>query len=148
MPYAHGTFFIYPAAQIEELESVDNLFQMLLDEDASEAVPEINKLLELSAILTGSDQNVFTPVEHRVSDTSALFLVARMFRDILADADQDRLTDVASTWAESDSWRGTEINPFDLFCLLLGLNSLSQKSRESAKDLYLLFSSDEDLLPA
>src|SRR5436190_20031555 len=101
MTYAHGTFFIYPAAQIEDLKSVDNLFQMLLDANASEAVPEIDKLLELSAILTGSDQNVFTPVEHRVSDTSFLFLVARMLRDILADADRDRLTDVTSAWAES-----------------------------------------------
>jgi hypothetical protein len=148
MAYAHGTFFIYPAAQIEDLKSVDDLFQLLVGENAFEAVPQIDKLLQLSAILTGSTQNFFIPVEQKVTDTSALFLVARRFRDILADADRDRLTDATSAWAESDSWRGTKINPVDLFCLLLGLNSLSQKARDAAKDLYLLLSSDADLLPA
>jgi hypothetical protein len=147
MPYTHGTFLIYPAAEIENLKSVDDLFQLLVDENASAAVPEIDKLVGLAVILTGSTQNCFVPVEQKISETSALFLVAKTFRDMLADADRDRLTDVTSAWVESDSWKDTEINSFDLFCLLLGLNSLSQKARDTAKELYLLLSSDADLLP-
>lgn len=148
MSYSHGTCFIHQATQIEELKSVADLFQMLLDDDASAAVREIDKPSQLSAILVGSTQNVFTAIAHSVSDTSVIFLAARVFRNALADADRERLTEVTSAWAESDSWRNTEVNSFDLFCLLLGLSSLCQKARDTAQDLYLLLSSDSDFLPA
>ena len=148
MAYTHGTFLIYQSDQIASLRSFDDLFDLLVADNATEGVPEIAKLEQLNAILTGSKNNFFSPVEHSISHSSALFLVAPALRDMFAAADNDRLSEVSSAWADSESWKDTDVNPFDLFGLLHYLNCLCVKARDENKNLYLLLSSDADTLPA
>ncbi len=141
MKYTFGTFLISQPDGIINVRSVDNLFELTEAGDATEGVPEIEKLEQLNLILTGSNANLFTPIANRFSGASTLFLVARAFRDSFATADNDRVSQVASDWADSESWIDTDVNPFDLAGMLHFLSSLCVKACAEDKELYLLLSS-------
>ena len=66
--------------------------------------------------------------------------MAQSFRDSFASADKDRISKVASDWADSELWSNTNVNPFDLCVMLTFLNSICVKACGEDKDLYLLLS--------
>jgi hypothetical protein len=119
---------------------VDDLLELTEGGNATEGIPEMEKIEQLNLIATGSNENLFTLVGNRFSGESRLFLVARSFRDSFAAADKDRISKVASDWANSESWRNTAVNPFDLCGMLNCLNSICVKARSEDKELYLLLS--------
>jgi hypothetical protein len=147
MKYSHGTFFIYSGDHLKNLKSFEDVFELLVANNASEAVPEINKLLQLNVLLTGSAENIFRPVDHKISETSNLLLTSCDFRDAMSEADEDRLGKLSSAWADSESFRDTNVNPFDLYGLLHFLKALCIKARDESKELYFLLSDDSDLSP-
>jgi len=141
MKYTFGTFLISRPDGITNVRSVEDLLELSEVGDATEGVPEMEKLEQLNLILTGSNAKLFTPVANRFSGASTLFLVAQPFRDSFATADSERVSQVASDWADSESWIETDVNRFDLVGMLHFLNSLCVKACAENKDLYLLLSS-------
>jgi hypothetical protein len=141
MKYTFGIFLISGPDGIANVRSIDDLFELTEAGNATEGVPEIKKLEQLYLISTGSNENLFNPVPNRFSGESKLLLVARSFRDSFATADNDRVSKVASDWADSESWSDTDVNPFDLYGMLHYLNSLCMKACAEDKELYLLLSS-------
>jgi hypothetical protein len=141
MKYSFGTFLISWPDGITKVRSVDDLLELTEAGNATEGVPEIEKLEQLCLISTGSNKDLFDSVPNRFSGGAKLLLVARLFRDSFARADNDRVSKIASDWADSESWSDTGVNPFDLYGMLHYLNSLCLKACAEDKDLYLLLSS-------
>jgi len=140
MKYTFGTFLISESDRLPDLGAVDDLLQLTEARNATEGIPEIKKLEQLSLIWTGSKDNFLTPIANQFPSGSTLFLVARAFRDSVATADNDRVSKVASKWADSEAWSDTNVNPFDLLGMLTDLTSLCVKACAEDKDLYLLLS--------
>jgi hypothetical protein len=69
---------------------------------------------------------------------SKLFWVTRSFRDLLAAADNERVSQVAADCAESQSWRDTGVKSMDLWGMLRCLSDVCAKARAQDKELYLL----------
>ena len=72
------------------------------------------------------------------AEESKLFRVARSFRDSLAAADNERVSRLAADWADSESWRDTNLNQSDLYGMLHFLNGVCARARAEDKELYLL----------
>ena len=138
MKYTFGTFLISRPDMISNVRSVDDLLELTEAGNATEGVPEIEKIKQLNLILSGSNEDLLNPVTSRFSGESKLFLVTRSFRDLFAAADNDRVSKVASEWADSDSWNNTNVNPFDLYGMLHYLHSVCARGRAEDKELYLL----------
>lgn len=62
MKYTFGTFLIARPDAITHVRSVDDLLELTEAGDATEGIPEIEKLDQLNLISTGSNENLFTPV--------------------------------------------------------------------------------------
>ena len=140
MKHTFGMFLISRPDGIANVGSVNDLLGLSETGDATEGVPEIEKLEQLNLIFTGSKGNLLSPVDNRYSPEAELFLVARSFRDLFASADNDRISKAASDWADSESWKDTDVNPFDLYGMLRFLGYVCAKARVEDKELYLLLS--------
>ena len=141
MTYEHGDFLIYKPSEIENLKSLDDVLELLDTENIIDGIgPHPEKVAVLASILTGGEGRVPQPIEHRISDTSSLCLISPNFTEAVANTSQERLMQAASSWADSESWKDTHVNPFDLAGFLVGLNVLCRKARGEGKQLYLLLS--------
>jgi hypothetical protein len=138
MKYPFGTFLISRPDEIGQITSVDDLLELTEAGNATDGIPEIEKLQQLSLILSGSNENLLSPVVSQFAGGSNLFLVARTFRDLIAAADNDRPSKMASDWADSESWNNTDVNPFDLYGMLHFLNAVCVRACSEDKELYLL----------
>src|SRR6185295_2563002 len=104
----------------------------------TEGVADFNKRDQLNRVACDSQGDFLLPVTSGFGEDSELFRVARSFRDSLAAADNERVSRLAADWADSESWRDTNVNPFDLYGMLHFLNGLCAKARAEDKELYLL----------
>lgn len=141
MTYTFGIFLISRPSEISHLRSVDDLFELTLAGKATEGIPEIRKVEQLNSLISGeSTEDLLTQVDHQFDSDSALYLVAKSFRNSVARADNDLISRVASEWVESESWRNTNVNPFDLYGMLHYLNSVCITACAEDKEVYLLLS--------
>jgi hypothetical protein len=138
MKYTFGTFLISRPDTISNVRSVDDLLELTESGNATQGVPEIEKIEQLNLIVSGSHEDLLNPVASRFSGESKLFLVTRSFRDLFAGLDNDRVSKVASEWADSKSWNDTNVNPFDLYGMLHYLHAVCARGRTEGKELYLL----------
>ena len=120
---------------------MDDLWELTEARNATFGISEIEKLETLNFILSGSNEKLFTPVTNRFAGASTLFLVARSFRDFFAAANDAHVSKVASDWEDSESWKNSDVNSFDLYCMVPDLNLLCAKACAEDKNLYLLLSS-------
>jgi len=138
MKFAFGMFVISRPDEITEVRSVENLLELSEAGNATEGVPELDKLEQLNRMVSNFQEDFLLPVTSGFEEQSKLFAVARSFRDALAGADNERVSRVASDWADSESWCNTDVNPFDLYGMLHFLNAVCAKARAEDKELYLL----------
>jgi hypothetical protein len=138
MKYAFATFLISRPDEIGNVTSVEDLLELSEGGSATEGVTEIEKLEQLNLILSGGNQDFLRPVASRFAGESKLFLVTRSFRDLFAAADNEAVSQVASDWANSESWNNTDVNPFDLYGMLHFLNAVCARGCSEDKELYLL----------
>lgn len=138
MKYTFGMFVISPPDEIINVKSVQDLLELTEAGNATEGVADIAKLEQLSLIMTGSTEFLLRPTASGFTAGAKLFWVTRSFRDWFAGADNERVSKVASDWADSESWCDTNVNPFDLYGMLHFLNAVCAKARAEDKELYLL----------
>ena len=138
MKYAFGTFLISRPDQISNVRSVQDLLELTENGNATEGVPELNKLEQLNLLISGDQGDFLCPVSSGFAAASKLFLVTRSFRDSFAAADNERVSELTSDWADSASWRDTDVNPFDLYGMLHYLHAVCARACAEDKELYLL----------
>ena len=138
MKYTFGTFLISLPDEITNVKSLDDLWQLTKALNATEGVPAVEKLKQLNLIVTASNEDFLSPIDGEYLGESQLFLVSRSFRDAFATADNEYVTKVASDWSHSESWRDTDVNPFDIYGMLHYLKIVCARGRAEDKELYLL----------
>jgi hypothetical protein len=138
MKFTFGTFVISQPDEITKVRSVEDLLALTEAGIATDGVADLDKLEQLNRMLPNSLDDFLSPVTSGFAEESKLFRVTRSFRDSLAAADNERVSRLASEWADSASWRDTNVNPFDLYGMLHFLNAVCAKARAEDKELYLL----------
>ena len=138
MKFTFGTFVISRPDEITNVRWVQDLLELTEAGNATEGVAESDKLEQLNRMVSDSEDHFLLPVTSGFAEESELFRVARSFRDSLATADNARVSKLASDWADSESWRDTSVNPFDLYGMLHSLNAVCARARAEDKELYLL----------
>jgi len=99
MKFGFGMFVISRPDEITEVRSVENLLELLEAGNATEGIPELDKLEQLNRMVSNFQKDFLLPVTNGFEEQSKLFVVARSFRDALAGADNERVSRVASDWA-------------------------------------------------
>jgi hypothetical protein len=138
MNFAFGMFVISRPDEITDVKSVEDLLALSEEGAATEGLPELYRLEQLNRMLSNPQKDFLLPVTSGFEEESQLFLVGNSFRDSLAAADNDRVSQLAAEWADSESWCNTDVNPFDLYGMLHFLNGVCARARAEDKELYLL----------
>ena len=131
-------FVISRPDEISNVRSVRDLMELSEAGDATEGVADLAQLEQLNRMVSTSDEHFLLPLTSGFASESKLFRVTHSFRDSLAAADNERVSRLAADWADSDSWRDTNVNPFDLYGMLHFLNGVCARARAEDKELYLL----------
>ena len=138
MAFTFGTFVISRPDEITTVRSVQDLLELTEAGNATEGVADSDQLEQLNRMVSDSQDDFLLPVTSGFAEESQLFRVAHSFRDSLATADNERVSKLASDWADSESWRDTNVNPFDLYGMLHFLNAVCARARAEDKELYRL----------
>ena len=138
MKYAFAMFLLSRPDEINKVKSIEDLFALSESGNATEGEPDIEKLEELNLILTGSNENFLHALPSGFESPSKLFWISHSFRDPFAVANNDRVSKVTADWADSESWKGTDVNPFDLFGMLHYLSAVCARGRDTGQELFLL----------
>ena len=131
-------FVISRQDEVTEIKSLENLMERYEAGDATEGLPDFDQLEQLNLLMSGDKADFLRPVTSGFLEESKLFWVTRSFRDSLAAADNERVSQVAADWAETEPWQGTGINSMDLWGMLRSLSDVCTKARAEDKELYLL----------
>lgn len=143
MTHSHGTFLIYPSEKLRNLKSLDGIFELLACGNASEGIPQIERLEKLLAIVTESSEKRLNPLAHRISEASAIFSAPRSVRDAFAVADDKSVSKLASALSYSRWWTETELDSSHFYGMLHDLRLLCLKAQVEDKDLYFLLSTED-----
>jgi hypothetical protein len=138
MKFAFGMFVISRPDEINQVRCLEDLMERYDAGDATEGLPDFDQLDELNLLMSGEKAEFLRPMPSTFVTESKLFCVTRSFRDLLAAADNDRVSQVAADWAESKPWRDTGVNSMDLWGMFLSLSAVCAKARLEDKELYLL----------
>jgi hypothetical protein len=145
MKYDRGDFLIYNPNEIENLNCLDEIDKLMNTEGIIDGIgPYPEKIAVLDFMITDVEGRIPQPIEHRISETSVLCLISSSFTEAVATISYEKLRGAAAAWADSESWKYTDVHSFDLAGFLVGLNALCRKALDESKQLYLLLSSDAD----
>jgi hypothetical protein len=145
MKYDRGDFLIFNPDEIENLNSLDEIDKLLNTECIIDGIgPYPEKIAVLDSIITDIEGRIPQPIKHRISETSVFCLISPSFTEAVATTSYEKLRETATAWADSESWKYTDVHSFDLAGFLVGLYALCRKALDERKQLYLLLSCDVD----